>query len=82
MRKLTDLQKSLLMREPTTGNFEPFIMLQSGVDDRVAKNLAKKGLGNFVNNGMRYSWRKRDGYTNNFEPNAEGWKLIKELKSE
>ena len=79
--KLTDLQKSLLMRELTTGDFEPFIMLQSSLDDRVAKNLAKKGVGTFVNNGMRYSWRKRDGYTNNFKPNEKGWKLIKELKS-
>lgn len=70
---LTKAQSELLNRtrvKPTDG--EPFIVLYDARDDCVAKNLAAKGLGSFVSNGWRYSWRKRDGYTNNFYISEKG----------
>jgi len=51
---------------------EPFILLYTPNDDRVARNLSDKDLGVVVRNGWRYSWRKRDGYTNNLYLTAKG----------
>lgn len=65
--KLTKPQKALLSRtkvKPRDG--VPFILLHTAADDRVAQNLAAKGIGYVVKNGWRYGWRKRSGYTNNF----------------
>ena len=66
---LTKPQQELLNRtrvKPTDG--EAFIMLYTANDDRVARNLEAKGIGSYVSNGWRYSWRRRDGYTNNYYP--------------
>lgn len=79
--KLTPAQKSLLCSELITGHGEPFIWLATSSQDRVAANLSGKGLGCFVNNKGRYSWRSRDGYGNSFIPNEEGMKLRAELKA-
>lgn len=93
MTKLTKPQKTLITRQLVVDHGspwvtvydgvegEPFILLCTIYDDRIAKNLSDKGVGCFVNNGWRYPWRKRSGYTNSFEPNAKGLELIKELKS-
>lgn len=79
--KLTNAQRSLLCSELIEGHGQPFVMLSTSAQDRVAQNLASKGLGYYTNNGFRYSWRKRSGYTNNFTPNAQGLRLREQLKA-
>jgi hypothetical protein len=62
---MTTAQKALLARP-----VESFgaILLYTWADDRVAKNLAAKGLGTFVSFRSQYPWRRRDGYINHFFP--------------
>lgn len=62
---MTRAQKSLLARP-----VESFgaILLLTHADDRVAKNLAGKGLGRFVDFKHQYSWRPRSGFINHFYP--------------
>jgi hypothetical protein len=70
--RLTPTQRSLLYRERIPADDgKGFILLSSHGDDRVARALAAKGLGWFQNNGVHYSWRRRDGFTNNFWPDEE-----------
>ena len=67
---LTSAQRALLRRPLEEGH--PFILLHTAADDRVARNLAAKGLGCFTNFRSQYSWRPRSGYFNHFTPNEEG----------
>lgn len=72
---LTVAQRSLMMRErhiSDSGN--PFVILTTSSEDRIARNLQFKGFGTYQNNGWQYTWRSRGGYTNTFWVNEEKWR--------
>ncbi len=62
---MTRAQKALLAREVQSFGA---ILLYTHADDRVAKNLAAKGKGQFVDFKHHYSWRPRSGFINHFYP--------------
>jgi len=70
--RLTPAQRGLLSRERLISDKgEPFILLHTYGDDRVARALEAKGLGTFQGFRSQYSWRRRDGYTSNFWPKED-----------
>ncbi len=74
--KLTPQQEYILKRAIVC---DTFIVLVTRSDDRIAKNLAEKGLGHFTDFGSNYSWRPRHGYINHFTPNRAGLELRAKL---
>lgn len=75
--KLTNPQEILLSRRIEPGH--NFILLDTVYQDRVAKNLVAKGLGQFVDFGNQYLWRHRSGYFNHFIPNERCLELMDNL---
>lgn len=78
--KLTPRQQGILTREYWEGY--DFVCLYDRYEDRIAKALSNKGLGDFTSFKSHYSWRPRSGYINHFTPNLAGIGLRSKLLAE